>query len=256
MNYDRPELRDRLAAEYVLGTMHGKARTRFQRLMRRSLALRLAVEAWEARLLPMAAPLSGEAPGPALWKNIEARIGGAPSAASSATTTGARASTRPTFGEIVASWLGLRQLGALAAGIVLGVAAMLAAPLLRDGGQQTAQTTQLPASYAGFLADTAGAQTMLVSSLRYGTIVDVKVLRAITVPPDRVLVLWALPRDAAPLRLGVVPATGKGTLTLPAPTEQLLSNVAELAVSLESRDATGGAPTEPFLLRGPCGKFW
>ena len=34
MNYIRPDLLDRLAAEYVIGTLHGGARRRFQRLLR------------------------------------------------------------------------------------------------------------------------------------------------------------------------------------------------------------------------------
>ncbi len=55
MNYARPELRDRLAAEYVLGTLHGGARRRFQRLLQQQPELRDAVEFWQRELMPMAA---------------------------------------------------------------------------------------------------------------------------------------------------------------------------------------------------------
>ncbi len=54
MKYRDPALRDKLAAEYVLGTLRGRARARFQRLLRYDPALRRAVDAWEERLLPMA----------------------------------------------------------------------------------------------------------------------------------------------------------------------------------------------------------
>ena len=50
MNYDRPELRDRLAAEYVLGTLRGRARRRYQRLLRDDLVTRVDVTRWEQRL--------------------------------------------------------------------------------------------------------------------------------------------------------------------------------------------------------------
>ena len=74
MNYDKSELRDRLASEYVLGTLHGHARKRFQRLMRGDLKIRAAVEQWEQRLMPMGAPLTTAQPSRNLWKGIEQRI--------------------------------------------------------------------------------------------------------------------------------------------------------------------------------------
>ncbi len=47
MNYQNPELRDRLAAEYALGTLRGAARRRFQRLMKDDPALRDLTLGWE-----------------------------------------------------------------------------------------------------------------------------------------------------------------------------------------------------------------
>ncbi len=52
--YKNPELRDRLAAEYVLGTLTWRARSRFQSLMRYDRDLRQTVADWEARLVPLA----------------------------------------------------------------------------------------------------------------------------------------------------------------------------------------------------------
>jgi len=54
MNYDRPELLDRLAAEYVFGMMSARVRRRFQAIQRALPAAQHAVQAWEQRLTPLA----------------------------------------------------------------------------------------------------------------------------------------------------------------------------------------------------------
>jgi anti-sigma-K factor RskA len=57
MNYGDPRLRAMLASEYVLGTLHGRARRRFERLLGEDAGLRVTVEAWQNRLTPLAEAL-------------------------------------------------------------------------------------------------------------------------------------------------------------------------------------------------------
>ena len=242
MNYNQPELQQRLASEYVLGTLHGLARKRFQRLLAKDAKLREAVSFWEQELMPMGSALSVPAPAPAVWQSIAARV--APG----------RSAEKPGFFE---RFFGLRTLGPLAAGLFLGIGVMSVAPLLLEKREPAVAKTQLPESYAGFMQDATGNTAMLVSSLRHGKIVDIKVLRPLTVDSEHVLQLWALPRDKAPIPLGLVPAQGKGSLTLPATSEELLSKVSELAISVEPKaSAPVAQPSGPFILRGPCAKFW
>ena len=49
MDYSRPELADRLAAEYVLGTLRGPARRRFEALLPAHPALNRAMLDWQRR---------------------------------------------------------------------------------------------------------------------------------------------------------------------------------------------------------------
>jgi anti-sigma-K factor RskA len=247
MNYDKPELRDRLASEYVLGTLHGRARRRFRRLMQDDPALRAAVEFWERELMPMAAPLSAPMPSPELWSRVAARVAPAPRGAPQ----------KQGFARWLERWLDPRFLGALATGLFLGVGVSLVVPPMLDRGDDGAGDMQLPASYAGILSDANGHPAMLVSSRRHGRIVDTKALRAIGLGKDQVLQLWALPTTGAPVSLGVVPAQGKGRIELPATSDQLLANVTELAVTVAPKDAAPtAAPSGAFILRGPCAKFW
>src|SRR5437667_3914315 len=192
MNYNRPELRDRLASEYVLGTLQGRARKRFQRLLKSDRTLRDNVASWEQKLVPMGSPLSAPEPSAKVWKGIAVRVGG-----------GSAKAARPSFFE---RWFGMRSLAPLAAGLVLGIAITILMPAIRDIAPVAPSDGQLPQSYVGFLQDDKGNPTVLISSLPHGRSVDIKVLRPIAAGPDAVLQLWALPRDGTPFPVGTIPA--------------------------------------------------
>ena len=75
MNFrDKPELQERLAAEYALGTLRGAARRRLQRWMRGDAALALVVARWEARLAPLAEAVAPVTPPARLWREINAQL--------------------------------------------------------------------------------------------------------------------------------------------------------------------------------------
>ena len=77
MIYDRPELLDRLAAEYVFGTMIGPVRRRFERLRLTLPSAEAATVAWEARTAGLARAVPPVVPSPGLWNAIDWSTGGA-----------------------------------------------------------------------------------------------------------------------------------------------------------------------------------
>jgi anti-sigma-K factor RskA len=77
MDYSRPALADRLAAEYVLGTLRGPARRRLRSLLPAHPTLRRAVTRWRLRLMPLSISVPAVEPGPAVWAGIERRVFGA-----------------------------------------------------------------------------------------------------------------------------------------------------------------------------------
>jgi anti-sigma-K factor RskA len=75
MNYDRPELGGRLAADYVLGLMPSRTRRRFEREMAGNATLAAAVAGWSERLGPLDSLTADETPPAHVWRRIEKRIG-------------------------------------------------------------------------------------------------------------------------------------------------------------------------------------
>ena len=74
MKYDNPKLRQMLAAEYVLGTLRGRARRRFERLARGDAAVRSEIRFWESRLAGLAAGMEPKSPPPSVWLSLQHKI--------------------------------------------------------------------------------------------------------------------------------------------------------------------------------------
>jgi len=242
MKYSDPQLVEHLASAYVLGTLTGGARRRFERLRADRPDVQLATARWEARLGQLAHSVPALRPSPRVWKAIEAR-------------TRAPAAAAPRSGG---SWLRPAGwgFGGVAAGVLATVALLFSAPTLFLTADQVAMRAgeKLPQSYVGLLTDTQGNGKLLVSSLRHGRTMTVKVIGPITPPASGRLVLWAVPATGAAFALGTVPASGSAVSQLPGTSEQLLSKVTKLVVTLETTEAPSTPGTVVFS--GNCAKLW
>jgi anti-sigma-K factor RskA len=69
-----PELLDRLAAGYALGTLRGGARRRLEFYSRQSATVRTATLLWQERLAAFAELPAPIEPNPRVWQRIEAII--------------------------------------------------------------------------------------------------------------------------------------------------------------------------------------
>ena len=234
------ELIDRLAADYVVGTMKGGARRRFEAAMQADPAVARAVMRWQERLLPLDAGVQPLPAGEALWSRIERQaFGGAVAAA---------VAPRPWWQRL----FGAVPAGALAFGLLLGsLGPGLYQQLLGERSE-----TQLPESYVGVLATADGRTGLIVSSLRRGRVVDFKQVTPVTVPPGQTLYLWTLDAKGQAQAVGPMPQGGFVSVPLAQSAEQLFQRAVELGVSLEP---VGSAPAQPgsaFVYRGLCGKLW
>ncbi len=256
-----PELIERLAAEYALGTLRGGARRRIQKALASEPVWAQAVMRWQQRLLPLDARVAPLPASDALWARIEGQAFGARTAGAAA---GQRSGTpsSPIANPVAAVQRWWQRLlapvpaGALALGLLMG---SLAPGLWQQLQGPVADETQLPQSYVGVLATADGKPGLIVSSLRRGLVVDFKALAAVAVPPGQQLVLWSLDAKGEPQAIAALPALAAGRITslpLPQPAEALFQRAVELAVSVEPAGAPPARPGSSFVYRGLCGKLW
>lgn len=234
MDYSRPPRADRLAAEYVLGTLRGPARRRFQNLLPAHPALRQAVAHWEQRLVVLAADEPGVEPPPRVWQRIEQQLFQA---------NPAPTAPRPGLWQGLALW---RTLSALA---VTAMLALLVLPQPQPAPQPPVVIVlQANPEVAQAAQAALGVQASFVASVSAdGRALVLRPLGDLALQPQRALELWAVPPQGAPRSLGLVQASGSTTVLR----ARLLQDVAAFAVSVEPAGGSPtGAPTGPIVSVG------
>jgi len=266
MRYDEPTLISLLAGEYVLGTLTGRARRRFDRLLAGRADARSAVAEWEGRLAFLNLSVRPVAPSARVWARIAEQLGFA-------------AAPRSGFWQSAGLWRALAAALAIVA-VALGLERLQLVPRLADLEQQVAVTRssgqQLEQELARkteemekLRADLLAAQASLNAPIFVSLMAEaggkplwlVKVgertLRVTAVgaakeQPGKSYELWMLPDGGAPVSLGVLPKQGTQTLSLSDAQFAALVRSSALAVSLEPEGGSPtGLPTGPVLYSAP-----
>lgn len=248
IKYSDPKLLDHLASTFALGTLDGKARQRFLRLMRDRAGVRLLVAEWEERVNGLASSIPPMQPSPWLWSGLLSKINELNKPAK------IRAIEQPAPSKIF-GWL--KSFTLAAAGFAAAMILITVAPLTFMSLDRVAMKAEkLPQSYVGLLTDTNGTPTILASSLRQGRTLTIKVLKPISVPPSTQLRLWAVPDGGAPFSLGLVPLKGSASIEMADTSEKLLSKITKLIVTVDVGGQSSQTPTGTPLLTGNCVKLW
>ncbi len=230
MNYRTPELQQRLAAEYVLGTLQGPARRRFERLLVEDRALQQRVQVWERRLAPWLAAVPAQPVPPEVWQRIRERLGHVPAGPSPASFW---------------RWLGLGS--SLAAAVMALVLLFYPAP-----APLLVPPPALPLTDIAVLASDK-AEPVWIVRRRGDAVLELSGLVDVALPRDRDFELWSIPEGGAPLSLGLVRLKGGSAaeVQLSAEGRARLAQGALLAISLEPAGGSPtGAPTGPVLYTG------
>jgi len=205
-----PEVIDRLASEYALGTLRGPARRHLERWRASTPFVDQRCRFWEERLMHLAKGLTPVQPPAHVWPAIRRRL---------------NLTTRQPALRRIRSF-------ALAASVVLmvGLAALL-------------YWRSFPVTRATAVATISAKSGEHIWELEVFGNLDRLVAHAARLPARPAghdYELWALPKGRAPVSLGVLPAEGATTRTLTAIQKHALASSSQVAVTIEPR---GGSPT-------------
>ncbi|MBL8517722.1 MAG: anti-sigma factor [Betaproteobacteria bacterium] len=232
MKYDQADLREALAASYVLGTLRGAARRRFVRLLSTDRSLSPLIEKWENFLTPLAARVEPIEPPERVWRAIEARI---------ARSQPLAQPRKAGWWDSLAFW---RNWGLAATG--LAAALMIATIVIKP---------QPPADSAmvAVLSTPENVPRMIVE--KHAGMLKVKVVKAWASLPENDLELWVVPKSGAPRSLGVV-SHARDSEVRKGDLDNLLADGAAFAISKEPKGGSpSGAPTGPILCSGAIAKM-
>lgn len=211
MNYRDPELVNQLAGEYVLGTLSGAARARFERLLRERSDVRSAVWRWESHLGGVSAALQPVPPPAGVWAAIERRVWPAPQGG---------------LWQSLGLW---RSWSAVTSTAVIALLLFLM-PLAPQPGPD----------HVGVIGEGSEPLWLISANLETGEL-SARAVNAVAADVDHVFELWMLPETGAPVSMGLLPVGGNTVQqALPAGLLALLKQSKGIAVSIEP---PGGSPT-------------
>ncbi len=221
MNYLNEERKNALSAEYVLGSLQGAARVRYQRLLMQHRGLRHNLWRWEAQLNQLGGTLPSIQPDPKVWNAIQHRLGFQTDL------------TTDTNTQNLVSFPQRKPRGLLwFTGFSTAAAILLAVLLINTNITTTAYPNQIA------VMQSENAEALWLIELREKQL-QITTTRKFTPLENQDYELWMVATDGRPpISLGLLPE--KGRLNLPRSHFFDELSVAALAVSLEP---PGGSPT-------------
>lgn len=254
--HQNPELLDRLAGAFALGTLRGGARRRFEALAREHAPVRVAALIWQTRIASLNELQPSAAPPPAVWSRIDNLLKGEAEAAQMQQARLRAAAPAPP-GEAAVGWLRSLWLwrGATAAGALATMVAVVVGLNLRDqlGGeiqQLQAKLLSTPQiEYVAVLSDDKSTASMLVTFDPKSKRLTLQRVGSYQETSSQSLQLWALPPTGGPKSLGVLGSDKVLRLTAG---ENDVKAIPALAISLEPKGGvpSEGGPTGPVLFKG------
>lgn len=242
MRYQSPELRGELSAQYALGTLRGRARARFEKLLRGDATLRDEVTFWQERFSEFATRLKPIAPREVVWTALAQTISADASKIVPMHSRAPRPAAKAKSARAVVwqAWAAAATVAAVALGVGLQREQLRSTELVAA----LEAATNRPLPYVAVIKPAGGdAQWAITLHPEQNTMRVV--LTGSKMPVDvslKSLELWMLDSKGKPHSLGLLPTRESLTRDMPLPDMPAdeLGAALTLAVSVEPR---GGSPT-------------
>lgn len=176
-------LRDALASEYILGTLQGKARQRFEKMLDSDPELRLRVQEWSHRLAPLSSGLKPVTPPASVWSKIHHRIRG----------------KKHGLLSRLHLWANLNFWRGLSMATASLLVAMISLSILPT--QQLAEKEQMMVVVNNRFAQ----PVWIIETSSKDEMMMVKTLRTVDMGPDKTCALWLTWDDGMTMSLGLLP---------------------------------------------------
>lgn len=227
MKIHEQKLKNRLAAEYVLGHMPRLTRLRFENMLRHDFSLQQHVDLWSNKLVTMHMLLRPVQPPARVWAGIEREL-----------------RTRHTRPQRM-SWGGM-------ASLVTFCLVLLASTLW----YVQVRLPSMPMVIA-VIQDQQEKSAWLVATDTKRDMLRVRPVRSQVLPSDKDFELWLLPSpQAAPISLGLLHGSNSSNLKLRIQHLAKIQPASALAVSIEPRGGSPiGLPTGKVAYQGHWMEF-
>ena len=232
MKLEDPQVRDLIAAEYVLGTLAGSARRRFEKMLWNDANLRLLVDKWSNKIDTLAADIVPVTPPEHVFLSLKERLNLTPRPNPAESSFGG-------WGKL-AFWRSATAL-AMATSFVLALYVGIYLP----------KPEPAPV-YVAVLNNEAAQSSWIIKTNVAARELSIETVSPQTITADKAFELWLLPANkSAPISVGLVQNQGITTLALPTQLSTDFIKTAGLAISLEPMGGSPtGLPTGPVLYQG------
>lgn len=230
--YQNPEVFERLAMSYALGTLQGQARQRFERLLDNHFYLRAVTHAYQQQFNSMVDLIPPVQPPARVWQQLEKRLD------LPARRKAAKQAQKQPF------WKWLQWPATAFATLLLG---FLLAPVVNPPKVQAE-------NYVAMLESDHNVPMAYIKVTHSDMELSVKVIQAMPELEGKELVLWCLPKKKGmpPMRMGTLASKDDMAMPIDKATWKDMGHIAKLAISAEPMDQPDAkTPMGKVMYSGP-----